>query len=165
MLNFLKPKQEVIEAGSPVNGRAVPLSRVKDPTFGEGMMGKGIAIIPSDGRFCAPSDGMLTMVFESRHAFTLTTDGGVEFLVHIGLETVGLKGAFFEAHAKAGSRVKKGDLIITADLEKIREAGLDTITPVVVCNTDDFESVKAVEEKTVQAGDTVLQITGKTRRK
>lgn len=165
MLNFLKPKKEIIEAGAPAGGRAVPLSRVKDPTFGEGMMGKGIAIIPADGRFCAPADGMLTMVFESRHAFILTTDNGVEFLVHIGLETVGLKGAFFEVHAKAGSRVKKGDLIITADLEKIREAGLDTITPVVVCNTDDFEAVEAAEEKTVQTGDTVLQITGKARRK
>lgn len=145
------------EIASPVSGKAVALSEVPDPTFAEGILGQGVAVIPSEGKFYAPADGEITTLFPTGHAFAMATDKGVDLLVHIGLETVGLKGSAFTIHGKEDSRVKKGDLIIEADLEVIKAAGLNTITPVIVCNSDDF---KAVEAKTgsVAHGDTVLSL-------
>lgn len=158
MFGFLKGKSKDIIIGSPVKGKAVPISQVSDATFGEEILGKGVAILPEDGKICAPANGKIDMIFDTLHAFSLETDTGVELLVHIGLETVGLKGKGFTAHAKAGDTVKKGDLIITADLDILKGEGLDIITPVVVCNTDQFKSVEALANKEVSVGDDVLQI-------
>lgn len=158
MFGFLKGKSKEIIIGSPVKGRAVSISQVNDPTFAEEILGKGVAIMPEDGKICAPAAGEIGMVFDTMHAFSMTTKGGAEILVHVGLETVGLKGKGFTAHAKAGDKVEKGDLILTADFDVIREAGLDTIIPVVVCNTDDYKEVESLAEKDVNAGDDVLRI-------
>lgn len=145
------------EIASPVNGKAVALSEVPDPTFAEGILGQGVAVIPSDGKFYAPADGEITTLFPTGHAFAMTTDKGADLLVHIGLETVGLKGSAFTIHGKEDSKVKKGDLIIEADLEAIKAAGLNTITPVIVCNSDDFKAVEA-KTGTVAHGDAVLTL-------
>lgn len=158
MFGFLKGKNKEIMIGSPVKGKAVPVSEVNDPTFAEEILGKGVAIIPEDGKVCAPAAGEIGMVFDTLHAFSMTTKEGVELLVHIGLETVGLKGKGFEAHAKAGDKVEKGDLIITADLEVIKGEGLDTIIPVIVCNTDEYKEVESLAGKDVVVGDDVLKI-------
>ena len=138
--------------GSPVKGKAVSISEVNDPTFAEEILGKGVAVIPEDGKICAPAAGELAMVFDTLHAFSMTTKEGAELLVHVGLETVGLKGKGFTAHKKAGDKVEKGDLILTADFDVIKEAGLDTIIPVVVCNTDEYKEVESLAGKEVNAG-------------
>lgn len=158
MFGFLKGKSKEIMIGSPVKGKAVLISQVNDPTFGEEILGKGVAIMPEDGKVCAPAAGEINMVFDTLHAFSMTTKEGVELLVHIGLETVGLKGKGFTAHAKAGDKVEKGDLIIMADFDVIKAEGLDTIIPVVVCNTDEFKEIESLAGKDVSAGDDVLKI-------
>ncbi|MBD5552355.1 MAG: PTS glucose transporter subunit IIA [Lachnospiraceae bacterium] len=158
MFGFLKGKNKDIVIGSPAKGKAVPVSQVNDPTFAEEILGKGVAIMPEDGKVCAPAAGEISMVFDTLHAFSMTTNDGVELLVHIGLETVGLKGKGFTAHAKAGDKVEKGDLIITADLDAIKAEGLDTIIPVIVCNTDEYKDVESLTGKDVAVSDDVLKI-------
>ena len=122
----------------------------------EKILGDGFAVVPSDGKICAPADGEVTMVFDTLHAVTMTTDHGTELLIHIGLDTVTLKGEPFTAHVAVGDKVKKGDLLVEADLDKIRAAGLDTITPVLICNTDDYETIALEKEGDVVAGEDVL---------
>lgn len=156
MFDFLKKKDKGIEIGSPVKGKAVAISQVSDPTFGEEILGKGVAIQPEEGKIYAPADGMIEMLFDTKHAVSMTTTEGVELLVHIGLDTVALKGEHFTAHKGNGDAVKKGDLLISVDLEAVKAAGYDVITPVVVCNTPDYQTVEAVTGSDVNPGDTVL---------
>lgn len=156
MFDFLKKKDKGIEIGSPVKGKAVPISQVSDPTFGEEILGKGVAIQPEDGKIYAPADGTIEMLFDTKHAVSMTTTEGVELLVHIGLDTVALKGEHFTAHKGNGDAVKKGDLLISVDLEAVKAAGYDVITPMVVCNTSDYQTVEAVTGSDVNPGDTVL---------
>lgn len=156
MFDFLKKKDKGIEIGSPVKGKAVPISQVSDPTFGEEILGKGVAIQPEEGKIYAPADGTIEMLFDTKHAVSMTTTEGVELLVHIGLDTVALKGEHFTAHKGNGDAVKKGDLLITVDLDAVKAAGYDVITPLVVCNTTDYQTVEAVTDTAVNPGDTVL---------
>ena len=156
MFDFLKKKDKGIEIGSPVKGKAVPISKVSDPTFGEEILGKGVAIQPEEGKIYAPADGTIEMLFDTKHAVSMTSTEGVELLVHIGLDTVALKGEHFTAHKGNGDAVKKGDLLISIDLEAVKAAGYDVITPMVVCNTSDYQTVEAVTGSDVNPGDTVL---------
>lgn len=159
MFQFLKKKgNDGIVIAAPMKGKAVDLKMVNDPTFSEGLLGKGIAIIPSEGKVYAPVDGEIGLVFDTRHAVSLTADEGMEVLIHVGLDTVNLKGEGYEAHVSAGDKVKKGDLLLSVDLDKIKEAGYDTITPVIICNTDDYADVIAVADGDVVEGDAVLNI-------
>ena len=154
MFNLFKKKGHVL--GAPAKGKAVPLSQVSDPTFAEEMLGKGMAVIPSEGKIYAPADGEIGMVFDTLHAVSMTTDFGAEILIHIGLDTVKMKGEGFTGHVKAGDHVKKGDLLLEVDLEKVKAAGYDTITPVIVCNTPDYSSVENVGNGAVNAGDDLI---------
>ena len=159
MFNFFKKKQDnTFFLGAPVKGKAVDLKEVNDPTFSTGMLGQGVAIIPSEGKIYAPADGEIAMVFDTLHAITLTSSQGAEILIHIGLDTVTLKGAPFTAHVAAGDKVKKGDLLMDVDLDKIKEAGLNTITPVLICNTDDYEKISLQKEGDVLLDEAVLKI-------
>ncbi len=158
MLGLFKKKKKEHMLGAPVKGKAVPVTEVNDPTFGEGLLGDGVAVIPEEGKFYAPEDGTIDMVFDTLHAVSMTTDFGAEILIHIGLDTVKLKGEGFEGHVKSGDKVKKGQLLLTADLEKIKEAGYDIITPMVICNTAEYASVNAITGKSVNAGDDILNI-------
>ena len=106
----------------------------------------------------APCDGIIGMMFDTGHAVSMTADCGAEVLVHVGLETVGLKGKFFKVHAKDGDHVKAGQLLIEFDPEGIKNAGYDLITPIVICNTDDFASVNPVAGGKVAAGDKIIGI-------
>lgn len=159
MFQFLKKKgNDGIVIAAPMKGKAVALSEVNDPTFSEGLLGKGIAIIPSEGKVYAPVGGEIGLVFDTRHAVSMTGDEGMEVLIHVGLDTVNLKGEGYEAHVSAGDKVKKGDLLLSVDLDKVKEAGYDTITPVIICNTDDYADVVAVADGDVAEGDAVLNI-------
>ena len=159
LFDFLKKKEAGGEVlGAPLEGEAVVSAEISDPTFGEEMLGKGMAIKPVTGKVYAPVDGTITMVFDTKHAISMVSKGGAEILIHIGLDTVGLKGAPFTIHVKADDKVKKGDLIAEADLEAIKAAGLETITPVIICNSDDYKEVKRFTGKTVKPGDDIMEL-------
>lgn len=144
--------------GAPVAGNAVALHQVDDPAFAAGLLGKGVAIEPSEGRIVAPCDGKVDMIFETAHAVTLTNDYGTEILIHVGLDTVNLKGKHYTAHVKGGETVKKGQLLIEFDLQAIKEAGYDTITPVVICNSDAYRTISTHSGKPVVAGEAVIKV-------
>lgn len=126
---------------APLEGNAVPLSQVDDETFASEMLGKGIAIIPSDGKVYAPFNGEVVTVFPTKHAIGLKADNGVELLIHVGLETVRLDGKYFTLHIKDGQRVRNGELLLEFEPEKIKEAGYDIITPIVVNNSDNYSDI------------------------
>lgn len=153
---FGKKVGEVLAA--PVQGKAVAISEVSDPTFGQEILGKGVAIIPSVGRVVAPVDGVVEMVFDTKHAVSMVSDSGIQILVHVGLDTVTLKGEPFKAYVEAGQKVKTGDLLLEFDIAAIQAAGLETITPMVICNTDDYKEIKTSVDKDVVTGDTVLTL-------
>ena len=151
-------KKKGIMLGAPMAGECVPLKNVNDPTFSEEILGKGIAIVPAEGKVYAPADGEISTVFPTGHALGHTTEDGIELLIHIGLDTVQLNGQHFTIKTEAGKKVKKGDLLVEADLEKIKEAGYDVITPMIVCNTTDFASVEGKTGIAVKPGDDCLEI-------
>jgi PTS system beta-glucosides-specific IIC component len=143
---------------APMAGRTVPVTEVPDPTFAEGLLGDGIAIIPTDGKVYAPCNATVGTMFDTGHAISLEADSGAEILIHVGLETVGLGGKCFRTHVVDGQKVKKGQLLFEADLEGIKAAGLPVITPVLVCNSDEFVPTEKVEGNEVAVGDRIITI-------
>ena len=148
-------KKEIL---APVSGKVIPMSQVADPTFSQEILGKGVAVIPSEGRIVAPASGEVVVMFETKHAVSIKADNGAELIVHIGLDTVNLKGKYFESHVKQGDRVQAGDLLITADLEQIRAAGYDVITPVLICNTPDFPDMVCHTGMQVKPADPIITL-------
>ena len=144
--------------GAPIQGKAVAISEVSDPTFGQEILGKGMAILPAVGKVYAPISGTVDMVFDTKHAISMHSNSGIEILIHVGLDTVTLNGAPFTAHVTDGQKVKAGDLMLEFDIEAIKAAGLETITPMVICNTDDYSSIEANVGKDVNAMDEVLTL-------
>ena len=143
---------------APLAGEAVAISEVPDPTFYSGAMGNGIAIKPTDGKVCSPVNGTVDMMFDTGHAVTLVSDNGIEILIHVGLETVGLEGKPFQVKVQNGQKVKKGDILMIADLAAIEAAGLPTITPVLICNTDDYTTFNTTTGKAVTNADVVIEL-------
>ncbi|MBD0406986.1 PTS glucose transporter subunit IIA [Bacillus sp. 1021] len=123
---------------SPIKGEVKALSEVNDSVFSGGMMGKGFAILPEEGAAVSPVEGRVTAVFKTNHAIGITSARGAEILIHIGLDTVRLDGRHFEMHVKEGDAVAPGDLLITFDIEEIKAAGFDVMTPVIITNTDQY---------------------------
>ena len=143
---------------APMAGTAVPVTEVPDPTFAEGMLGDGIAILPADGKVCAPCDATVDMMFTTGHAVSLTTESGAEILIHVGLETVSLEGKPFKVKVASGDKVKKGQVLMEADLDAIKAAGLNTITPMLVCNSSDFSTFNKTTGKDVTNADVVIEL-------
>ena len=143
---------------APMAGEAVSITEVPDPTFAEGMLGNGIAIEPTEGKVYAPCDATVDMMFDTGHAVSLVTASGAEILIHVGLETVGLEGKPFTVHVANGDKVKKGQLMIEVDLDAVKEAGLPTITPVLICNTDDYPTFNTTIGKEVTNADVVIEL-------
>ncbi len=142
---------------APVSGNVVPLSEVPDDVFAEGMAGDGAAIVPAGGgEVVAPVSGSLVKLFEGGHAFGIATDEGIELIVHIGLDTIELRGEGFEKLATEGERVDAGQPVVRFDLETIKDSGYDPITPVVVTNPEDH-AVSVLKNGEVQAGDDLLE--------
>ena len=159
MFSFLKKKESArIVLASPVKGTVVSLKQVNDPTFSEEMLGKGVAVIPTEGKIYAPADGEISLLFDTLHAVSMTTTDGVEILIHVGLDTVKLKGDGFVAHVATGDKVKKGDLLLSVELEALKASGYDTVTPMVVCNSDDYAEVKTEALTEVEPGKDLLHI-------
>ena len=141
-----------------VSGTAVPLSEVADEVFAQGMAGEGGAIVPAQsGEALAPASGTLVKLFEGGHAFGIETDDGVELIVHVGLDTIELRGAGFEKVATEGDRVEAGQPIVRFDLEEIRAGGYDPVTPVVVTNADEHP-VGDIKTGEVSAGDPHFEV-------
>ena len=143
---------------APLSGQSVDITGVPDPVFAERMLGNGVAIQPIDGKVYAPVDGTVSMMFETGHAVSLVSNTGAEILIHVGLETVSLEGKPFTIHVKNGDKVKKGQLLLEADLEMIRAAGLNTITPVIICNSDEFTQFCVTANKSVTNDDVIIEL-------
>ncbi len=141
---------------APVAGEAVPISEVSDPTFGEEILGKGIAIRPSEGKVVAPCDATVDMMFDTGHAVSLVADFGAEILIHVGLDTVNLQGKHYTVHVKNGDKVKQGQLLMEFDAEAVVAEGYDIITPVVICNSGDYATFETYVGKKVATGDPVI---------
>jgi sugar PTS system EIIA component len=141
-----------------VSGDAVPLAEVPDEVFAQGMAGEGGAIVPTtSGEAVAPISGTLVKLFEGGHAFGIASDDGVELIVHVGLDTIELRGTGFEKLATEGDRVEAGQPIVRFDLEEIRGSGYDPVTPVVVTNADEHP-VNNVRTGEVSAGELLLEV-------
>jgi len=146
-----------VEVLAAVSGRAVALGEVPDEVFAEGMAGDGGAIVPdASGEAVAPVSGALVKLFEGGHAFGIEADGGVELIVHIGLDTIEMRGAGFEKLVSEGDRVEAGQPIVRFDLHEIREAGYDPVTPVVVTNPEDHP-VSDLRSGEVRAGEPLFE--------
>lgn len=152
------PKGEEIIVSSPAEGKCIPLSHVKDATFAQGILGKGAAVVPSKGIIQSPFDGTVDVMFETGHAVGLTSESGVELLIHVGMDTVNLEGKYFTPRKATGDKVKKGEIILEFDAPEIQEAGYDITTPVIVSNSDKYADVRAIESDSVKMGDTLLRI-------
>ena len=158
--NNTKPLVEKIELCAPVSGTVKALSDVPDKTFAEKVLGDGAAIIPEEGKVYAPADGKVANIMDSKHGIMFVTDSGAEVLIHIGLDTVNLKGKYFKSYVSDGDKVKKGTLLVEFDLEAIKGEGYNLITPMVVTNISDY--IKAVcmekENTAINAGDKFLTV-------
>lgn len=147
-----------ISITSPLEGKVIPLTEVKDPTFSQEILGKGAAIIPEKGVVYAPFDGKVDAVFETGHALGLVSEDGVELLVHVGIDTVNLKGKYFTPKKKSGDTMKKGDILLEFDIDKIKADGYDVTTPIIISNTEQFAKVKACEDKVVTKKSKLLSV-------
>ena len=148
----------VTTVSAPLAGRVIPLSEVPDPVFGKGIMGPGVGIIPSGDTVYAPANGMVVAAQPTGHAFGLVLDGGVELLVHVGIDTVKMKGEGFDVHVTKGEKVTAGTPLVTFDRKLIEAAGYSTITPVIVLNGRKFGSVSSTVEGDVAVGDPLLDL-------
>lgn len=160
------PTEAVVETGaaieliSPLTGQAKELSQATDPVFASGVMGQGVLIDPSEGSLVAPVDGEVSVLFPTNHAVGITAANGVELLMHIGMDTVGLEGKGFTAHVKQGDKVKAGDKLISFDIDVIKAAGLVAETPVIVTNQTDFDTqVIGNLPRAISQGEAILTVT------
>lgn len=145
---------------APLTGKLLRLEDVPDPIFSKKVMGDGIAIQPTDGKVVSPVDGEVILVAETKHAIGIKSKTGAEILLHIGIDTVALKGEGFDIHVKAGEQVKHGDLLGTVDLDYIKQQASSTITSIIVTNGTDFEVFDASQESNTIAGETVIYSVG-----
>ncbi|CEN27737.1 MULTISPECIES: beta-glucoside-specific PTS transporter subunit IIABC [Pseudolactococcus] len=143
---------------SPVKGEIIPLDQLKDAAFSTGLLGDGLGIIPSEGKVYAPEDGEVTVLFPTNHAIGMLLDSGIELLVHVGMDTVDLTGNYFEPLVKQGDKFKKGQVLLTFDIEATEKAGYGLETPVIVTNTKEVLDVLKTDEKNVDTSDVLLTI-------
>lgn len=154
----LAGKEDEIVLYAPLNGEAKALEDVSDPTFSQGILGQGAAIVPSEGKLYAPFDGKVSSVFDTKHAVCLEHESGVEMLIHVGLETVSLGGKYYTAKVKDGDMVKRGDLLLEFDLQQIQKQ-FETVTPVLITNADEFAAIEPLKTSgSIAAGDAFIQV-------
>ena len=142
---------------SPADGRVVPLRDVEDEVFSTGILGKGAALLPESGEIYAPVDGVVATVAETKHAVTITADGGAQILIHCGIDTVSLRGEGFDLFVSEEERVTPGKLLLKFDPARIREAGYALTTPIVVVNDSDF-TLSIAESTEVRRGDPLIRL-------
>ncbi len=143
---------------SHLNGTVVDLEDVEDDVFSQKILGEGIAVEPSEGKLYAPCDGKVDSIFDTKHAVNILSADGAEVLLHIGIDTVKLGGKHFESHVSDGQEIKKGDLLITFDIEAIKSEGYKVTTPLIIGNTDDYSAIAAAAKGKISAGSEILKI-------
>ena len=154
------PKVDFVEISSPLAGEVKELSQATDPVFAQGVMGQGVVIEPSEGELVAPVNGVVSVLFPTKHAVGIVSDEGVELLMHIGMDTVNLEGKGFEAHVAQGDRVSVGQKLVSFDIAAIQEAGLVTETPVIITNQEQFQAdEQRTLPRTVERGDKLMTAT------
>lgn len=146
------------EIGSPIKGKVLKLEQIKDDAFASGVLGKGAAILPEEGRVCAPVAGVVTVLFPTLHAIGIQSDDGVELLIHIGLDTVQLQGKGFQAHISQGDRVERGQLLVTFDKAFIEGEGYCLETPVLITNSDSFLDIVETAQTEINPGENLLTV-------
>ena len=142
---------------APVKGKIVSLENVADETFSSGIMGAGIAIIPSEGKVYSLGDGIISACFHTGHAIGITIND-IELLIHVGIDTVSLEGKYFKLIISQGQTVKKGDLLLEFDIDKIHEAGYDLTTMIIVTNSNDYMEVVQTDKSIVDKEDVILTV-------
>jgi len=143
---------------SPLEGRCIPITEVKDATFAKEILGKGVAVIPEGNTILSPFDGTVAVMFETGHAMGLVSTDGVELLIHVGIDTVNLSGQFFHPVKRTGDSIRRGDVLMTFDREEILNAGYDITTPVIISNTGDYGEVALVRRDRVQPMEPLIKI-------
>ena len=143
---------------SPIKGKLYSLSNAKDDAFASEMLGKGALIQPSDGNVYAPFDGTIATLFPTKHAIGIVSNDGIEMLIHFGIDTVNLNGQYFTTFVEQGMKVKKGDLLLKANIKKIKEAGYETQVPVIITNTPNYQSIELSSKEDVTYQDIILKV-------
>lgn len=143
---------------NPLKGEVTELSKVEDEAFSTGLLGKGIAIKPVEGKVVAPANGVVTTFFPTGHALGITTDNGTEILIHVGMDTVQLEGKYFTPRVKQGDKIKAGDVLLEFDIDKIKESGFSTITPVIITNSDNYLDIIETDKKDINYKEDLLTV-------
>lgn len=147
------------DIASPLKGEVKKLSGIEDAAFSSGLLGKGVAIVPTEGKLVSPVNGTVSAIFPTKHAIGITTDTGAEVLMHIGMDTVQLEGKYYSTSIQQGDRVEKGQLLIEFDIEAIKAAGYPIVTPVVVTNHDQYKEIIVADEQFVDFGGKIITVT------
>lgn len=158
MLNLFK-RNKPIEILSPMTGNVIPLEEVDDKGFSTKQLGDGIAIEVTDGKVVAPFDGEITSTYKSDHCVVIRSEDGLELLIHLGLETIKLKGEGFTQHVVLMEKVKKGDIILEADLELLKEKGKSLVSPVVIINMGKVETLEKEEGQVEKGVSNIMNVT------
>lgn len=153
-------KTKILDFKSPVDGRVAFLAETPDIKFAQEKMGCGITIFPTNNTVCAPTDGKVMTIFPTKHALGIETDNGIEYLIHVGIDTVSMKGVGFVCHVQENQRIHQGELLLTFDRTKITEAGYSDATPIVFTNISK-QALQVVRGGMVKSGDLILKITDK----
>lgn len=151
-------EDDVLVLTSHMNGTAVPLDEVEDEAFSQKILGDGAAAEPSEGKLFAPCDGVIGTVFDTKHAVNMVAVGGAEILMHIGIDTVKLGGKYFDAHVSDGQQVKRGQLLISFDIEKIRSEGYKLTTPMVICNSSEYSEISVTSHGRISAESKMIEL-------
>jgi len=150
-------KKEKCTLYAHLSGKPVPLEKVNDEVFSKKMLGEGVAVDPKEGVLYSPCDGNVQRVFDTKHAVNIVSDEGCEILLHVGIDTVNLSGQHFETHVKDNDRVHKGDKLISFDIDAIRKAGYSLVTPLVICNSDEYERIDIDLKENISAGEKIIE--------
>ncbi|MGJ9384206.1 beta-glucoside-specific PTS transporter subunit IIABC [Salipaludibacillus sp. CF4.18] len=159
------PNNKVIkseEIVSPIKGHIISLSEVSDQVFASESVGKGIAILPTEGKVFAPVNGVVTTLFKTKHAIGITSENGGEILIHVGFDTVQLDGEHFTSHIKQGDVIKVGDLLLDFDIEMIKEAGYEVITPIIITNYGNYTNLVTTTAKDVNVKENLVTLLGES---
>ncbi len=143
---------------SPLKGKIIPLKEVPDEAFASEAMGKGLAIIPEEGKILSPVDGVISALFPTLHAIGITSDNGVEILIHVGIDTVNLNGKYYEAKVKANDRVQVGTQLLTFDKDAIEKEGYETVTPIIIANTNEYSDINILKQENVDYRQKIMTI-------